>query len=77
MHMVRWVHWEGQLVAQGGSSHVKSPVASLCLICSSVRNRVRVTMFVLIFSIMGGVASPPFPLVVVILRERKFGRASG
>ena len=27
-------------------------------------------MFVLIFSIMGGVASPPFPFVVVILRER-------
>jgi hypothetical protein len=29
---------------------VKSPVASLCLDCSSVKNRVRVTMSMLIFS---------------------------
>jgi hypothetical protein len=28
-------------------THVKSPVASLCLVCSSVRNRVRVMMSVL------------------------------
>lgn len=33
-----------------GKLYVKSPVASLCLACSSVRKRVRVTMFVLIFS---------------------------
>lgn len=31
--------------------HVKSPVASLCFDCSSVRNLVRVTMSVLIFSV--------------------------
>lgn len=30
--------------------YVKSPVASLCFTCSSVRKRVRVTMSVLIFS---------------------------
>lgn len=50
------------------SSHVKSPVASLCLICSSVRNRVRVTMLVLIFSIIGGVTSP-FPFWASIVGE--------
>lgn len=32
-------------------THVKSPVASLCFDCSSVRKRVRVTMSVLIFSV--------------------------
>ena len=32
------------------STYVKSPVASLCFACSSVRKRVRVTMSVLIFS---------------------------
>ena len=36
---------------------MKSPVASLCLDCSSVRKRVRVTMSVLIFSCAKGTAS--------------------
>lgn len=31
-------------------TYVKSPLASLCLTCSSVRKRVRVTMSVLTFS---------------------------
>jgi hypothetical protein len=54
-------------------SYVKSPVASLCLICSSVRNRVRVTMLVLIFSMTGGVTSP-FPFGYAILGEGIWGR---
>jgi len=33
-----------------GRTDVKSPVASLCLVCSSVKKRVRVTMSVLILS---------------------------
>jgi hypothetical protein len=33
-----------------GKTNVKSPVASLCLVCSSVKNRVSVTISVLIFS---------------------------
>ena len=37
---------------------MKSPVASLCLDCSSVKNRVRVTMSVLIFSWATGGVSP-------------------
>jgi hypothetical protein len=41
---------------------VKSPVASLCFVCSSVRNRVRVTMSVLIFSTEGG--SAPFDAIL-------------
>ena len=46
---------------------VKSPVASLCLVCSSVRNRVRVTMLRLIFSwAMGGI-SPLVPLTAVVM----------
>lgn len=32
------------------TTYVKSPVASLCFTCSSVRKRVRVTISVLIFS---------------------------
>ena len=44
-----------------GRQYVKSPVASLCLVCSSVRKRVRVMMSVLIFSWPTG---PPSPLVV-------------
>jgi len=57
---------------------VKSPVASLCLICSSVRNRVSVTMLVLTFSITGGVTSPfLLPLRAAILegkKKREFGK---
>jgi len=46
-------------------SYVKSPVASLCFACSSVRKRVRVTMSVLIFSgVMG--ACPPFVAMVKV-----------
>jgi len=37
------------------SAHVKSPVASLCFVCSSVKNLVSVMMSVLIFS------APPGP----------------
>lgn len=36
------------------SPYVKSPVASLCLACSSVRNRVRVTISVLTCSVEEG-----------------------
>lgn len=32
-------------------TYVKSPVASVCFTCSSVRKRVRVTISVLIFSV--------------------------
>ena len=39
-------------------TYVKSPVASLCLDCSSVRKRVRVTMSVFIFSCATGMLSP-------------------
>ncbi len=45
---------------------MKSPVASLCLACSSVKNRVNVTMSVLIFSCTGGaevVGTLPCPLL--------------
>jgi len=51
---------------------VKSPVASLCLICSSVRNRVRVTMFVFIFSITGGGVTSPFPFQDAMIGEEQF-----
>ena len=40
------------------STYVKSPVASLCLLCSSVKKRVRVTMSVLIVCPPAG----PIPL---------------
>lgn len=45
-----------------GSSYVKSPVASGCLLCSSVRNRVRVMMSVLMFSCP--TAPVPLPLLL-------------
>ena len=44
--------------------YVKSPVASLCLACSSVRKRVRVTISVLTFSSWRGA---PLPLVVMLI----------
>ena len=50
-------------------TNVKSPVASLCLLCSSVRNRVNVTMSTFIFSWWRGGASLPF--VVAIVDERR------
>lgn len=40
--------------AVGGKACVKSPVASLCFVCSSVRKRVRVTMSYLTFSSITG-----------------------
>lgn len=46
------------------AAYVKSPVASLCLTCSSVKNLVRVTMSVLIFSWPTG-PSLLVPLVVM------------
>ena len=48
----------GDVQRQVDRAYVKSPVASLCLVCSSVRNRVRVTMSVLIFSWATGTISP-------------------
>ena len=53
-------------VERKGESYVKSPVASLCLVCSSVRKRVRVTMSVLIFSWPTG---PPSPLDVPFVED--------
>ena len=51
-----------------GSRYVKSPVASLCFACSSVRNRVKVMMSVLMASWpTGGVAEPLVPLVVAMI----------
>ena len=60
-------------VGPGSEEHglyVKSPVASLCLVCSSVRKRVRVTMSVLIFSELIEAASPvePFAAMPVSLK---------
>ncbi len=34
------------MAIKAACSYVKSPVASLCFVCSSVKNRVNVTMFV-------------------------------
>lgn len=45
-------HWQCR-------THVKSPVASACLVCSSLRCLVRVIMSVLIFS---SPTAPPCPL---------------
>lgn len=50
-------------------AYVKSPVASLCLACSSVRKRVRVTMLVLTFSV-----SCPLEVVAIV---SDFGRGVG
>jgi len=55
-----------------GGVYVKSPVASWCLPCSSVRKRVRVTMSVLIFSLLMGAASPLPPLDVAMVDELWF-----
>ena len=45
------------LMERGLKTYVKSPVASLCFDCSSVRKRVSVTISVLIFSWATGAAS--------------------
>lgn len=59
--------------------YVKSPVASLCLACSSVRNLVSVMMSVLTCSLeVGGLATPFAPLVAMIVLLQimeKFGTA--
>ena len=39
-------------------AYVKSPLASLCFLCSSVKNLVKVTMSVLIFSWDTAIDSP-------------------
>jgi hypothetical protein len=49
---------------------VKSPVASLCLACSSVKNRVRVTMFVLTVADSAGGIWCPFPPLEAMLKAR-------
>ena len=51
-------------------TYVKSPVASLCLNCSSVRKRVRVTMSVLIFSWATGEA-PLMPFDAMMSSAKK------
>lgn len=53
-------------------AHVKSPLASLYLACSSVRKRVRVMMSVLTFSLLTGAVSPLLPLVVAMVHGREF-----
>jgi hypothetical protein len=50
----------------GRRAYVKSPVASLCLACSSVRKRVRVTMSVLMDSVPTP-ADLSWPLVSVVM----------
>ncbi|KAJ8612732.1 hypothetical protein MRB53_037308 [Persea americana] len=45
------------------NTHVKSPVASLCFVCSSVKNLVSVMMSV---SIFGGASPPSMPLVAML-----------
>ena len=49
-------------------SYVKSPVASLTFVCSSVKKRVRVTMLVLTLADSDGGISP-FPLEAMMLRR--------
>ena len=49
---------KGLRMKDGAETDVKSPVASLCFVCSSVRKRVSVTISVLIFSWATGAVSP-------------------
>ncbi len=60
-------------------AYVKSPVASGCLVCSSVRKRVRVTMSVLILSwAAGDIVVPLLPLAIVTdVADSKKYRKSG
>lgn len=51
-------------IVSHGQTYVKSPVASLCLTCSSLRYLVKVTMSVLIFSCAAG--GGPFDMVLVL-----------
>lgn len=56
------------------TTYVKSPVASGCLACSSVRKRVRVTMLVLTFS----VSCPLFVVAIVnVFCEGRMGMRGG
>lgn len=47
-------------------SYVKSPVASLCFTCSSVRNLVSVTMWVLTFSPSTGLEDPFVAMMICV-----------
>ena len=58
------------------STHVKSPVASLCFDCSSVRKRVRVMMSVLIASCLF-CCSPLVAMMVVVVILRVLGILCG
>lgn len=49
-------------------TYVKSPVASLCFVCSSVRKRVKVTIFVFIVAVSAEGTSFPLLLVAILLR---------
>ena len=55
-----------------------SPVASLCFTCSSVRNRVRVTMLVFTEAVSDDAdTSLPFPFVAIMCRRmRELGNRS-
>lgn len=56
--------------------YVKSPVASLCFVCSSVKNLVSVTMSVLMLSLPTAPPSPfSFPAIALILGYTKCLRA--
>lgn len=55
-----------------GGSYVKSPVASFTFVCSSVRNRVRVTILVFTLADSDGGISP-FPLAAMIIGIGKGG----
>ena len=55
----------------GTSTYVKSPVASLTLSCSSVRNRVKVTISVLIEADSEGGISPFDPVIVLFVWASK------
>lgn len=50
-------------------SYVKSPVASLCFVCSSVKNRVNVTIFVFTLVDSEGGISWAFPLAAMLASE--------
>ena len=54
-----------EIFAHWVDTYVKSPVASLCFVCSSVRNLVSVTMSVLIDSEPTAPGSLPLPLPLI------------
>lgn len=63
---VKLLDYESDSVLLGCVPYVKSPVASGTLCCSSVRNRVRVTMLVLMVAVSAGGTSP-FEAIVKVL----------